>query len=136
MTKTTFRPAFGAASILSRVKEGYLIWASIVPHIPKGPRYTIGTKIENKFLELLELSYIAYFTQVEKKFEKVTDCILVLDTLKFFISVAWEGKFISNTQYETIVLKLDEVGKMFGGWVKNIDSLQNKKPRHVDAERK
>ena len=136
MVKTTPYPAFGTASILSRIKEGYLIWINIVPHIPKTARYTIGTKIENKFLELLEVSYIAYFTQKERKFEKVSDGILVLDTLKFFISIAWEGKFISNKQYEDIVIKLDEVGKMFGGWVKNIDTLQHKKPRHIDAERK
>jgi len=136
MVKTTPYPAFGASSILSRIKEGYLIWVNVVPHIPKTARYTIGTKIENKFLELLEISYIAYFTQKERKFDKVSECILVLDTLKFFISVAWEGKFISNKQYEDIVLKLDEVGKMFGGWIKNINILQQKKPRHVDAERK
>lgn len=136
MAKTTPYPAFGTASILSRIKEGYLIWVNIVPHIPKTARYTIGTKIENKFLELLEISYIAYFTQKERKFEKISECILVLDTLKFFISIAWEGKFISNKQYEDIVLKLDEVGKMFGGWVKNIDALQHKKPRQIDAERK
>lgn len=98
----------------------------IVPHIPKGARYTIGTRIENRFLDLLELSYVAYFAEKEKRVEKVTKCILILDTLKFLISVAWEGKLISNKQYETIALKLDEVGKMFGGWKKNLDNPERK----------
>lgn len=44
---------------------------NIVPHIPKGARYTIGARIENKFLDLLELSYATYFTKKEKKMEKV-----------------------------------------------------------------
>jgi hypothetical protein len=95
---------------------------NIAPHIPKGARFTIGSRIENKFLDLLELTYTAYFTQKDKKSEKLSECILVLDTLKFLISVAWEGKIISNKQCEDVSVKLEEVGRMFGGWKKNIDS--------------
>jgi hypothetical protein len=116
----------GNASILSRVKEGYLIWISIVPHIQRGARYTIGARIENKFLYLLELAYIAYFTEKEKKSEMVSKCILVLDTLKFLISVAWEGKLISNKQCEDISTKLEEIGRMFGGWKKSLENPEKK----------
>ncbi|MEI6490796.1 MAG: four helix bundle protein [bacterium] len=91
---------------------------NIIPHVAKNARYTIGARIENTFLDLLELSYVAYFTEKEKKMEKVTKCLLVLDTLKFLVSVAWEGKLISNKQCEDVALKLEEVGKMFGGWKK------------------
>lgn len=94
----------------------------IVPHIPKGSRYTIGARIENKFLDLLEHTYITYFTEKSQKSEKVSECILILDTLKFLISVAWEGRAISNKHFENISFKLEETGRMFGGWKKNIDS--------------
>ena len=114
------------ASILNRIKEGYLIWVSIVPHIAKGARYTLGARIENKFLDLLELSYIAYFTEKEKKMEKVSKCILQLDTLKFLVSVAWEGKLISNKHCEDVAFKLEEVGKMLGGWKKNLANPEKK----------
>ena len=83
-------------------------------------------RIENKFLDLLEFSYIAYFIEKEKKAEKISDCILILDTLKFLVSVSWEGKFISNKQYEGVALKLNEVGKMFGGWKKNLNNPEKK----------
>lgn len=92
----------------------------------KGARYTIGSRIENKFLDLLELSYVAYFSKKENKAEKISGCILTLDTLKFLISVAWEGKLISNKQCEDIALKLEEVGKMFGGWKRNLISPEIK----------
>jgi len=126
MSKFTRSNSLNDASILNRIKEAYLAWIKIVPHIPKGARYTIGTRIENKFLDLLELSYTTYFTEREKKAEKITECILVLDTLKFLISVAWEGKLISNNQNQNISLVLDEVGKMFGGWKKNLQTPHNK----------
>ena len=106
-------------SIVCHIKEGYLLWLTIVPHIPKGARYTICARIEQKFLDLLELSSIAYFTPKEQQREKVSACILALDTLKFFITVAWEAKLMSHKHYETIALKLTEVGRMLGGWKKS-----------------
>ncbi len=111
---------------MSRVKEGYLIWLNIVPHIAKGARYTIGARIEDKFLDLLELSYITYFTEKDRKMEKISKCILYLDTIKFLISVAWEGNLISNKQCKDIASNLEEVGKMFGGWKKNLSNVEKK----------
>jgi len=107
---------------LNRIKEGYLIWVDFVPHMAKNSRYTIGNRIENKFLDLLELSYIAYFSDKNKKLEKISNCILILDTLKFLISVAWEGKIIPNKKYEESALKLDEIGKMLGGWKNSLNN--------------
>src|SRR3989344_6475525 len=80
------------SSILQCIKEGYLLWLSIVPHIAKSTRYTLGVRIENTFLDVLEKTYTAYFTRKETKSEKVAECIRTLDILKYLISVAWEGK--------------------------------------------
>lgn len=99
---------------------------NISPHIAKGARYTIGARIENKFLDLLELAYIAYFTEKEKKVEKIAGCILLTDILKFLVSVAWEGRFISNKQCEDVAMKLEEIGKMLGGWKKSLGNPEKK----------
>lgn len=114
------------ATIINRVKEGYLIWVTIVPHIAKSARYTIGARIENLFLDLLEQSYTAYFSVREKKAEKIAECIVTLDILKYFIAIIWEGKFISHKQCEAIAIKLEEVGKMFGGWQKSLENPTKK----------
>lgn len=101
---------------------------SIVPHIPKTARYTTANRIENKFLDLLELTYTAYFSEKEKKVDKLSECILTLDTLKFLITVIWEAKFISHKQYGDTILRLDEVGKMLGGWRKSLEDKDMKTP--------
>lgn len=103
-----------------------MLWLNIVNHIPKDRRYTIGARIENKFLDLLEQSYLAYFVAREKKSEKITDCILILDTLKFISSVTWEAKLISPKQYQEIAIKLAEVGRMFGGWKNSLNNPDKK----------
>lgn len=103
-----------------------MIWIDFLPHIAKSSRYTIGARIENKFLDLLELSYISYFSEKDKKVEKITECILILDTLKFLLSIAWEAKVISNNKYQELAQKLDEAGKMLGGWKKSFINPQKK----------
>lgn len=86
----------------------------------------MGVKIEEVFLNLLQQTYITYFTAEEKKIPKVSECILTLDVLKFLVSVAWEGKIISNKHFEDIALKLEEAGRMFGGWLKNLNNPDKK----------
>ena len=121
-TTTNTNDTFITGTILQRIKEAYLIWMNIIPHIQRGARHTIGARIENKFLDLLELAYVTYFTQREKKAEKISECVLLLDTLKFLISVAWETKLISARQFKEVALKLEEVGRMFGGWKNNLEN--------------
>jgi len=99
---------------------------NISVHISKGQRYTIGARIENKFLDLLELSYVTYFTAKERKVEKINECILTLDTLKFLTHVTWEAKLISHKHYAEVIQKLEEIGKMFGGWKKNTETPEKK----------
>lgn len=100
----------------------------IVPHIPKTARYAIGNRIENKFLDLLEISYTTYFSSKDNKVEKISECIFTLDIIKFLISIAWEAKLISHGQYGEIAMKLDEVGKMLGGWKKSLEIFIKKNP--------
>lgn len=104
-----------------------MYWLNIALHLPKNSRYTIGSRIENRFLDLVELSYTAYFSPKEQKIQRVTDCILLLeDTLKFLIVVAWEGKLISHRHHEELAIKLEEVGKMLGGWKKSLAQPEKK----------
>jgi len=99
-----------------------LFWLSIVPHIPKSSRFSIGQRIDDRFLDLIELSYTAYFSPKEKKEKNIAGCIFILDKLKYLISVAWEGKIISNRHFEELATKLGETGRMLGGWRKGLQT--------------
>ena len=117
----TLSLSLGSASILERVKQVYLIWLDIVPHIPRSSRYTLGDRIENKFIDLLETSYRAYFASKEHKIHYIIKAIAILDILKFLLQIAWEGKLIGNGKYTEIGNLLIEIGKMLGGWKKGLD---------------
>ncbi len=77
-------------------------------------------------MDLLELSYKAYFTGKEQKSEKISQCIFELDALKFISYVAWEAKLVSHKEYEELSLKMEEIGKMLGGWRKSLENPEKK----------
>jgi len=114
-----------------RTKETYLVWINIIPHMAKSSRHTIGTRIENKFLNLLELTYIAYFSSKDDKIKNIDRCIFALDILKFLVTVTWEGKLIAVSQCQTIAERLEGLGRMFGGWKKSLENPE-KKNRDLD----
>jgi hypothetical protein len=112
--------------VLVRAKESYKIWHTYLVNISRVDRYTIGIKIDDIFLSLLELIFRATFAC--DKFEKlslVSQAISRADLLKFFLQIGWEHKVLDHTIYSNLILKLDEVGRMLGGWKK---SLQDKTP--------
>lgn len=104
-----------------RAKAAYKTWHTHLVNLKRLDRYTIGTKIDDTFLSILELIFRACFAY--DKFEKlslVSQAIGKTDLLKFFLQVGWEHKVINHTQYGALILTLDEVGRMLGGWKKNI----------------
>lgn len=107
--------------VLVRTKQAYRTWHDYLQKVSRVDRNTIGVKIDDIFLSLLEFIFRACFAF--DKFEKlsvVSQAIAKNDLLKFFLQISWEHKIINHTQYGTLTLNLDEVGRMLGGWKKDI----------------
>lgn len=82
---------------------------------------TFGAKIDDTFVSILELIFRASFAY--DKFEKlslVSQSIGKNDLLKFFLQISWEHKMLNHAQYAEFILRLDEVGRMLGGWKKSL----------------
>ena len=112
--------------VLVRVKEAYRVWHRHLDNIKKIDRSTIGNKIDNEFLDLLEILFKATFAY--DKFEKlslVSHAIGKNDLIKFFLQIAWEEKILDHKKYSEHILLLDEVGRMLSGWKRH---LQEKTP--------
>lgn len=112
---------------------------NISQHIPKSARYTIGARIENKYLDLLELARVTYFIgqeNVANKIQKISDCIFLLDSLKFLVNTAWEAKILPDKHYEDVAIKLEEIGKMLWGWSEKLKNPERKNHTFSGAEKK
>ena len=115
-----------APIVLVKAKEAYQAWHKHLLSVNRVDRYTIGARIDETFLSLLELLFRAVFAY--DKFEKlslVSQAIGKGDLLRFFLQIGWEQKAIDLKCYGSMIILLDEVGRMLGGWKKD---LQEKTP--------
>ena len=83
-------------------------------------RYSLGEKIDVTFIDLAELILTAGYAAREHKAPLVQKASLKLDVLKFFLQVAWELKNIENKNFAELISRLAEVGKILGGWQKQL----------------
>lgn len=107
--------------VLIHSKEAYRLWHNAIVHLNRVDRYTTGAKIDEIFLALVELIFIGCYAH--DKFEKlsiVTRAIGKCDLLKFFLQLGWEQKIIDRKMYAELIILLDEVGRMLGGWKKSL----------------
>lgn len=116
-----YPPPPAAPSILQKAKIAYTLWFSIVQNIPKTHRYTLGGKVEAYFLEMLEYIFTALYLPLDRKIPRIEMSISKLDGVKFFAQIAWENKCIANKQYAELSERLEEIGKMLGGWKKGLE---------------
>ena len=113
--------------VLVRAKEAYQVWHGSIVNLKRVDRYTLGARIDDIFLSLLELIFRGCFAY--DKFEKlslVSQAIAKSDLLKFFLQLGWEHKIIDHKSYGALILLLDEIGRMLGGWKKNLGDKTSK----------
>lgn len=89
-----------------------------MPHFPKTSRYSLGSKIDSLFLEVIETIFLAGYSGKTEKIIYLREASLKLDSLKFFLQVSWEIKALDNKKYIKLSEHFNEIGKMLGGWMK------------------
>lgn len=60
----------------------------------------------------------------EKKVPYIAKASQQLDVLKFFLQISWETKHLQTKHYTILSEQLNEVGRMLGGWRRNIETQQ------------
>lgn len=101
---------------MSKAKTAYLLWITFYQTLPKINKHSLGQKIDNIFVEIIEAISIASFLAREEKSPWVRLAIRKTDTLKILLMVLWEIKAIDDKKYIALSTKIDEIGKMLGGW--------------------
>ncbi len=89
-----------------------------MPNMAKTSRYTLGQKIDDLFIEITELIFLASHLAKEQKLPHLQRAAAKLDLLKLFLQISWEIKAIDNGKYIMLAEPLEEVGRMLGGWVR------------------
>lgn len=102
--------------VLQRIKTLYLLWYARYQEIPKTHRYSLGGKIDTLFIEIMESIAVASFLTKTEKQPYVRLAIRKVDTLKVLLMVLWETKSLDDKKYLALSVKIEDIGKMLGGW--------------------
>ncbi|MGI9118119.1 MAG: four helix bundle protein [Minisyncoccia bacterium] len=102
--------------VLQKVKTLYIQWYKYYQELPKSHRYSLGTRIDTFFVEIMEAIAIASFLSRTEKTPYVRLAIRKVDTLKILLMILWETKSLDNKKYIILSELLEEIGKMLGGW--------------------
>jgi len=107
-------------AVLTKTKQTYQIWHEYLQKLNRIDRYTIGARIDETFLCLLESIFRACFAY--DKFEKLSflsQSMSKNDLLKFFLQIAWEQEVIVRKQYGTLSLLTSDIGRQLYNWKKD-----------------
>src|SRR3989344_3340594 len=120
-------PSARLLPILEKAKNTYLLWYEYYQILPKLHKRSLGQRIDNLFVEIIEAICTASFLEPAKKLPFIVFAIKKTDVLKVLLMILWETKSLDNKKYIALSLKVDELGKMLGGWngriVKDLEKL-------------
>ena len=111
--------------------QTYALYKLIDSHyvrIPKTKRYTLWNRCETAVLAILEGIIAAGHYIGPKHLETLQRVSIELDLLKVFIRLSKETRCIDAKQYVEIEAKIQEIGKMLGGWIKFASRFSTEKP--------
>ena len=106
--------------MLEKLKGVYLIWFGYYKDLPKLHKHSLGQKIDKYFIDIIEVVSFAGFLKKDEKASYIRLAIRKLDTLKILLMILWETKTLDHKKYILLSVKLDEIGKMLGGWYGNV----------------
>jgi len=108
---------FQNLAIFEKTYELILWLYPTVNKFPKPQRFVLGQQIENAILKILQ--GIIEANQERNKIPYLKQISVELDKLRILIRLSKDLKFISIKQYGFVANKVNEIGKMLGGWIKS-----------------
>lgn len=106
--------------IIIKLYELYKIYYNYLALFPKKDKYALGKKCEEQIIEILEMVIQAKSCSQTEKKKSLDTASVKLDMLKIFIRLCQDLKLLDQKKYLNISERLQEVGRMLGGWQKSL----------------
>jgi len=95
----------------------FMLWLfNHTDKIPRSKRYSLGGKIENIILNMLEITVTANMRKERK--DLLNSISENLESLRILFRAMKDLKYININSYEYGSKELTELGKILGGWIK------------------
>lgn len=106
------------SNILNKAYDFILYMLPKIEKIPRSHKFLIGDRIESGLLDVMDHLIRAFYAQHDTKVLQLKEVNIRLEQLRILIRLSHDQKFINHRIYGIISEKLNEIGKMCGGWLK------------------
>ena len=106
--------------IITKTYELYRALHDLQKGIPKMERYSLWSRIETTALHMLEGFVHVGYLPLEQRGQRLASLAAEVDMLRMFIRLAVDIKVLSLKKVVPLQERLDEIGRMLGGWIKSV----------------
>jgi len=96
---------------------------------PKASRYSLGMRMENAVLEIIELGYLAQVKRGVSRLLILGKMDVKLRVFFAHLRLAHKTHCVSDAGYAELSRQALEIGRMIGGWIKQTKAAQEARPR-------
>jgi len=96
--------------------------------IPKAQRFTFGQRLDGLTLDALESIVRALFSSPSEKLVLLGELNIRLELLRTLWRLVHDQRWISSQQLLFVIGRIDEIGRMNGGWIRQLSQKASQKP--------
>lgn len=116
---------FSELIIFHKLSELYLVTHKRIIQFPKPSRYSLGVRMENTLLEIIELGYLALGKQKSSKLLIVNKMDIILRMFFMHLRLANKTNYLKDSGYANLSEGALEIGRMIGNWKKKLKTTPN-----------
>ncbi|MBL9173690.1 MAG: four helix bundle protein [Verrucomicrobiales bacterium] len=90
--------------------------------LPKSHRFTVGQRLDNLTLDALLMVTEALYSPPARKRPLLVALNLHLELLRVLWRLVHDQRWISQQQLVFVMGRVDEIGRMTGGWLRQLES--------------
>lgn len=106
--------------VINRTQELYEAVSKITEKLPALKRQTIGRRLEDGILQLLELLIMAKYAPSAQKGPYLIRASARAEIVQFQLRILLTQKLANETTLHQLQAKVIEIGRMLGGWRKSV----------------
>jgi hypothetical protein len=106
--------------IFHKMYDFYQLLHRYHQRIPKSDRYVLWQRCENIALDAMETLIDTGHYFGDERISRLRNFSNKIDLLKVLIRLSHEHRSIDNSQYLSLQNLLQQIGKMIGGWMKQV----------------
>ena len=92
-----------------------------IAKFPRGHKFTLGDRLQNLLAELLEMMIEAYYLPPAQKRPLLLKANIHLEKTRYFFRLGYDLGLYDSLRYKDFAERVNEIGRMCGGWLKSLE---------------